>query len=241
MNKFPSFRKRTAEKELMDDMSLSGAELESVMRDLKTVNKLLGGHAVTLKGLLPFLKEKSETHYHILDIGCGDGEFLRYLGGYCRRNDIPVKLTGWDLNAGSLSSAERLSASMEELHFEQKDILRQDSLPEKDTIIVCNLFLHHFTDQQIVRLLGVWKNSDCKAIVINDLHRNPYAYYLFKLFGLIFMKSRIARHDGLVSIRRGFLKRELQDYCRRITGLDCQIRWKWAFRYLCVLSVKNCK
>ena len=38
------------------------------------------------------------------------------------------------------------------------------------------------------------------GIVINDLQRSGLAYYLFKLFSLIFIKTDVAKIDGLISI-----------------------------------------
>ena len=240
MKWLPSFKNRSSQRELMDDPNVPEELLAEAMSDLRTVNRWLGGHSVTLQGLKPLLHSPANTPCHILDVGCGNGEFLRHLARYCHNNDIPVRLTGWDLNSKHIASAKVMSAGLDELRFEQRDILHPNALPEADTIMVCNLFLHHFSDDQIKGLLESWKHAGCKAIIINDLHRNPLAYYLFQLFGLIFMKSRIAKHDGRISIQRGFVKGDLEGLSKHMEGLDCQISWKWAFRYLCVLRSKNC-
>ena len=234
---FPSFTKRSKSPELMDDLELPKPELEEALGDLKKVNTLLGGHAVGIVGLKPFLSRETPTH--ILDIGCGDGEFLRHLNTYCRKMGFKVRLTGWDRNAESLEWGHSQNTGDMDIQYEIRDIMEYPQLPEGNFVIICNLFLHHFTDAQIGKMLSYWSNSGCKAIVINDLDRNPLAYYLFRLFGVIFMKSKIAVHDGLISILRGFRSSELEQFSQSIEVADYHIRWKWAFRYLWILCLKE--
>jgi 2-polyprenyl-3-methyl-5-hydroxy-6-metoxy-1,4-benzoquinol methylase len=227
---FASFKIRSNTPELMDDLALPKSALQAALADLKKVNTLLGGHAVGIAGLKPFLSPAAESH--ILDIGCGDGEFLRQLHKYCAKKGYKVRLTGWDCNPESLESGTKKKSKEPSIIYELRDVLKFPELPKGDLIIICNLFLHHFTDEEILKMLRHWSNSGCKAIVINDLDRNPLAYYLFRLFGVIFMKSKIAVHDGLISIQRGFRRVDLERYSREIRPESYSIQWKWAFRYL---------
>ena len=76
------------------------------------------------------------------------------------------------------------------------------------------------------------------GVVINDLERSPIAYYLFKAFSFFFIKTEIAKKDGLLSVRRAFKMRELQDFSKQVKNATHHIRWKWAFRYIWVLKKK---
>jgi hypothetical protein len=76
------------------------------------------------------------------------------------------------------------------------------------------------------------------AIIINDLQRNKLAYYLFQVFSLIFIKTKIAKQDGLISIRSGFVKSDLQRLGNAVPDYYQRIRWRWAFRYLWVMQAK---
>lgn len=239
MSAIPGFRKRSDRPELMDDLALPGPLLRKALADIRLVNKLLGGNSISLLGLKPFLHEERTGPLCVVDVGCGNGEFLRHLAGFCRKKGIEVSLFGWDRNRQSLEQGRKLSAGFDEIRFEQRDILEDPPLPEGNPVVICNLFLHHFSDTQIQNMLSSWLLGGCRAIVVNDLHRNPVAYYLFCLFGAIFMKSRIARQDGLVSIRRGFSRQELEGFSRQLGSVDAQIRWRWAFRYLWVLQTNE--
>ena len=234
-----SFKTRSDEAEIMDDLALPEPELKAALGDLKRVNSLLGGHAVALAGLKPFLHQNAAGPCHILDIGCGDGEFLRHLSRFCLKRGISVKLTGWDRNAESLEAGREKNGKEFAITYELRDVLEFPELPKGPFVIVCNLFMHHFQDNEILKMLSHWKESECKAIVINDLDRNPAAYYLFRLFGVIFMKSKVAIHDGLISIQRGFRSADLMRYSREAGIKTFQVRWKWAFRYLWILNLKE--
>lgn len=239
MKLFHSFKVRSNEAELMDDLTVSNASLQGALSDIKIVNSLLGGHRVSMEGLRPWLRKRSDSSLHIVDMGCGDGDFLRYLARYCRGKNIPVRLTGVDRNPESLSMGSRLSAEYPEIAYEVGDVLDFKPLPGEDVLIVCNLFIHHLEDHEILALFKHWLGSGCSSIVVNDLHRSPLAYCLFRLFGFIFMKSALARNDGRVSIKRGFTRNELEQYSRRLPCGEFQIRWKWAFRYLWILKSKE--
>lgn len=220
----------------MDDLSHPDAAVALALKDIRRVNSWLGGHRVGMAGLRPYLKTGSPP-VHILDMGCGDGEFLRHVSQYCQRSGIPVTLTGWDRNPGSLERGRQMAGGGD-LQLECRDITAFPHLPNGNLVVVCNLFLHHFSDEEILEMLRRWRNGGCRAIVVNDLHRNLWAHSLFRLFGVIFMKSKMARHDGLVSIRRGFKREELEQFGNRL-GVKAKIRWKWAFRFLWVLEFEE--
>jgi 2-polyprenyl-3-methyl-5-hydroxy-6-metoxy-1,4-benzoquinol methylase len=76
MNKFSQ---RSFEKELMDDLECSGDELAQTLKELKTINKLLGGNQVTTGGLKQIFNAHPQEEYSIADIGCGGGDMMRVM------------------------------------------------------------------------------------------------------------------------------------------------------------------
>lgn len=74
------------------------------------------------------------------------------------------------------------------------------------------------------------------GIVINDLHRSKLAYRLFELICFVFNLNNMGRKDGLVSILRGFKKRELEAFSEKINLKNDTINWKWAFRYQWIIA-----
>lgn len=231
-----AFKNRTTEAELMDDVSLEPETLNKVLRDVSLANRLLGGDRITHKAVLRILRNKPDRAYSIIDVGCGEGQMLRQLALTCRKNKYKVKFTGLDINEAAIELAEKSSKGFPEIKYHSGDILREDLQELVSDIVLCTLTLHHIPSSRIPQFLGKLASLARVAVVVNDLHRSPLAYYLFKIFSAIFIKTKIARHDGLVSVKRGFKRKELFAFSRQVPEYYSNIEWKWAFRYLLILA-----
>ncbi|MCF4101591.1 methyltransferase domain-containing protein [Gillisia sp. M10.2A] len=228
--------KRTQETEIMDDFDLQGAELEKTLSDLDTINKWLGGNAITLNGIKHILKEFPQNEeIKVVDVGCGNGAILREIAVWARKSDISIKLVGIDANTHAIQIAKRLSASYPGIGFYTLNIFSEEFQQMEFDIVLCTLTLHHFKESEIISLLQNFHNQSKLGIVINDLHRSRLAYVLFQAFCKVFINNEIARKDGLISILRGFKKYDLQQLSSSLTNATHHISWKWAFRYQWVI------
>ena len=72
------------------------------------------------------------------------------------------------------------------------------------------------------------------GMVVNDLHRNALAYFLFRLLGL-FIRNPMTREDGLISIRKAFKREDLENMSKNMNAKS-SIQWKWAFRYQWIIK-----
>lgn len=102
-------------------------------------------------------------------------------------------------------------------------------------IALCSLFLHHFKNEEIEYLLKNITDNAKVGVVVNDLERSRFAFVLFKIVSNLFVRTKTARNDGLVSIARAFKKREIQAFSQKIKA-DHIIKWKWAFRYQWIIK-----
>jgi hypothetical protein len=68
-----NFSKRIYDKELLDRDDIPINDILQNMRELDTINHLLGGHTITLKGLKKILSltRAAATELHIVEIGSG--------------------------------------------------------------------------------------------------------------------------------------------------------------------------
>ncbi len=226
-----SSKYRSQQQEIMDDAELSGDSLATLLNDLKKVNTLLGGFSITLDGVETLvLNSPKTTSLTLLDLGCGDGESLRKCAQFMRKQQRTMKFIGVDMNEHILEIAKEKSNDYPEISYLKLNILEKNQqLPNFD-IATCNLFLHHFPEHQIIELLNKLIKQGKRGVVINDLRRSKLAFQLFKIFGLLFMKSKIAKHDGLVSIARAFKRKELKKMAEKLNG-EHIIKGRWAFRY----------
>jgi 2-polyprenyl-3-methyl-5-hydroxy-6-metoxy-1,4-benzoquinol methylase len=164
---------------------------------------------------------------------------LRQLALICRKKNYRVKFIGVDINRASIALAQKNSRDFPEIEYYIHDILQAANQELAADIVLCTLTLHHIPSGQIPKFLVSLARTAREAVIINDLHRSPLAYSLFKIFSLIFIKTKIARHDGLVSIKRGFKRDELIAFSRQVPAYNFKIEWKWAFRYLLILAPPN--
>lgn len=229
--------KRTDEVEIMDDFELQGADLEKTLGDLDKINKWLGGNQITLQGIKKLLKGHSKTGViQIADIGCGNGAILREIANWGRANNYHFQLTGIDANPHTIEIAEKLSAYYPEIQYSTLNIFSDEYKNREFNIVLCTLTLHHFKDPEIISILNNFYKQAKTGIVINDLHRSRIAYFLFQAFCSVFINNEIARKDGLISILRGFKKKDLQALTSGFSATNQQIRWKWAFRYQWIIE-----
>ncbi len=228
---------RSQQLEIMDDLDFQGEEMKNLLGDLKYVNKWLGGNKVTLDGIEKLLHGNSKKEpITILDIGCGDGQLLRNCAKYAENNNLKLKCIGLDFNKNILEYAENQSKDFPNIKFQKVDVFLEEELIPNCDIAVCTLFLHHFSNEKIEELLKILLKKSNNGLVINDLQRSRIAFNLFKIVSNLFLKTDTAKHDGLVSIARGFKKDELEHISKKIPNQKSEIHWRWAFRYQWILK-----
>jgi ubiquinone/menaquinone biosynthesis C-methylase UbiE len=228
---------RSQQVEIMDDLDFKGEEMKNLLGDLKYVNKWLGGNKITFDGIEKLLCDNSKKEaITILDIGCGDGELLRNCAKYAENNNLKLKCIGLDFNKNILEYAENQSKDFPNIKFQKVDAFLEEELIPNCDIAVCTLFLHHFSNEKIEKLLNILLKKSNNGLVINDLQRSRIAFNLFKIVSKLFLKTKTAKYDGLVSIARGFKKDELEYISKKIPNQKSEIHWKWAFRYQWILK-----
>ncbi|WP_405224372.1 methyltransferase domain-containing protein [Dokdonia sp. Asnod1-B02] len=232
-----NFKNRSTTPELMDDPSLPEVDLHLALKDLATVNKYLGGNHITITALEDLISAHPEKKkWNVLDVGCGDGEVLRHIAKHFKNSAIDISFYGVDINDKSIDSAREKSKDFDNLTFSRQNILTIDETTFECDVIICTLTMHHFSDEQLLVFMEKFKKLASIGIIVNDLQRSKIAYRLFQLFSGIFMKSKIAKYDGRVSIARSFRRKELETYSKQLALDDYSIQWKWAFRYLWVIK-----
>ncbi|NHN25792.1 methyltransferase domain-containing protein [Flavobacterium jejuense] len=214
----------------MDDFSLEGEELRDALDKIAIINQVLGGNQLTLAGVKQLLSS-NEKKITIVDVGCGNGDMLRALAEFGKKNNYIFNLIGIDANAFTINHAEQLSSKYSNISYQCLDIFEEEFGKIEYDILLCTLTLHHFKNNQIDYLLELFVKQAKIGIVINDLHRNVIAYRLFQALCFVFRLNKMSREDGLVSILRGFKKEELVTFSKHNDLKNYTINWKWAFRY----------
>jgi hypothetical protein len=74
-----------------------------------------------------------------------------------------------------------------------------------------------------------------QAVIINDLHRHPLAYYSIKWITRLFSGSYLVKNDAPLSVLRAFRKPELEEILDKCNIKKYALRWQWAFRWQLIM------
>ena len=230
------FSQRSTAKELMDDLESSGPVLQQTLKELKTINRWLGGNKVTLSGLKNLMEQKPQSSYHLTDMGCGGGDMIRIMSDWAQKEKIFVNFEGIDANANIIELAKQRQKHLPQVHWKVQNVFEQEFQNDPCDIVTCTLFTHHFTDQELVTLLGAIRKKARLGLVINDLHRHPLAFYSIQVLTSIFSKSPMVKHDASLSVLRSFTRKDWENILRLAGITHYRVRWYWAFRWQIIIS-----
>jgi len=178
------------------DLGVPESEAIKSLRDLRRVNRWLGGRRSLLAAIRPYLTNGSR----ILDVGCGSADLPAAVLAD-RPGTIAV---GVDVKLLHLrqapSSVRRAVADVRALPF----------APRSFDVVTASLFLHHFDGPEVARLLTALFRLARRALVINDLHRALVPWLFARSVFPFAFESQISVDDGLLSIRRAFRPHELR-------------------------------
>ncbi len=228
----PFLKIRQLEPEIMDDPLLSDEEHERALQGLARVHWLTGSTQRLWLKLLPLLRQqKTGAPLRVMDVGCGDGLMLRQLAVKCQRHGFPIQPIGCDLSERALAmtaTAARRDGLEIELH--RVDVTQQ-ALPVDADVIICSLFLHHFSEPQVVAILKQFGSSARRLLLVEDLLRSPLGYYLCWLGVHVLTRSRVVHTDGLLSVRAAFTLPEIEGLISEteITGARLSKHWPERF------------
>jgi 2-polyprenyl-3-methyl-5-hydroxy-6-metoxy-1,4-benzoquinol methylase len=226
------FRERSTQTEIMDDLSLGGEEMDQTLRELEIINRWLGGDAITINGLKRIInKVGSSEKLSIADLGCGGGDTLLKIAEWGKKKRLNLKLTGIDANPEIIAYAKNHCRSYPDIQFGVMNIFSPEFQKEKFDIITTSLFTHHFTSDELEILFKNWKKQASMAVLINDLHRHPLAYYSISALTAAFSRSNMVKNDGKISVLRGFRRAELRNILAKAGIQNYTLDWKWAFRW----------
>jgi len=206
------------------DVGVPYDEARASLADLRFVNRWLGNRGAFLRALRPFLE--AAPHPRLLDVGCGSGDMpaavVRALGR-------PMLAVGLDAKVLHLQEVPRVVSPV------QGDVERLPFRPASFDVVTASLFLHHFGDDALPTLLRCLWGLARRGLVVNDLRRARVPYLFGRALFRPLFSSRVSVADGLLSIRRAFTERDLQDAFAR-AGIPVRIRRSWPYRLLAVAA-----
>ncbi len=187
--------------------------------DLRRTNRYLGGTRTVLKALEASHYGVTQDGLSLLDVGTGSADIPMSVVRWCRTRGIEPSITALDVSERNLRVARANFSIGPEVSLLRADALDLPFPANSFDYVTASQFLHHFRDEDVIRLMRGFAEVARRAIIIHDLVRNLVPYYLFRAAGAVFLKSFMTRNDGAISVLRGFTVEELGDLADR-AGLD---------------------
>src|SRR2546423_2387196 len=140
----------SAELELMDRPQPVSAELESDLENIRELNRWFGSYALISMFLSRWIKPGARLR--IVDLATGSGDIPRLIAEYGRKIGAELKIDALDRQSATLEIAKRLSVRYPEIVLVEGNLLEWDATEPYD-LVLCTLALHHFRDEDAVRVL----------------------------------------------------------------------------------------
>jgi SAM-dependent methyltransferase len=119
-----------------------------------------------------------------------------------------------DFQPSTVEMARRLSARYPEIICECADALTFRASEPFD-LVICSLALHHFSDEDAVRLLRRCRELSRRYVLVSDLRRGLLGAIGVYLLTVFVYRDRMTRADGRASVRRAFSFGELRGLALR--------------------------
>lgn len=224
------FAARSHAQELGDGNEYTAAEFHEALRDLRRVNRYLGGIRSLRRFLWPAVRQSGHREVSILDVGAGSADLMQAVVGWGRAEGIVVRVTACDLSPYSVAAALQAAQQEPALRVVRADARQLPFSERSFDYVTASMFLHHFDDESAAALLGRFWRLCRRGVVINDLLRHPVAYYGIAALARLFTTNRLVRYDGPVSVLRGFTPEELRALGERAGLNHIEMFMGWAYR-----------
>jgi SAM-dependent methyltransferase len=198
--------------ELMDRPDVDPAQLAHTLSDLARVNRAFGGTGVVLRYLTRWLTA-ARTPVRVLDVGTGFADIPRALVEWARRCGLSLSIEALERHPATRQLAAQASQGYPEIHVQAGDALALPYATGSFDVAFASQVLHHLEGDAPVRMLRELRRV-AAHVLVGDLRRGTVPYLLTWAALRIVSTSPLIRHDGPLSIRRGFLPGELRTLAR---------------------------
>lgn len=200
------------EPELMDLPQPVTPELEKDLANLVSLNRYFGSHRLIRAFLDVWFQPGG--FYRVLDVCTGAGDIPRLLVDYARAKDISIEVEAVDANPATLEIARKASSGYPEITWTKADALNFESQRTYD-LVICSLALHHFSEDDAVKVLRRCRAASHHWVLVADLERHWTTLVGVWLVTALIYRDPMTRYDGRLSARRAFSFGELHALAER--------------------------
>jgi methylase of polypeptide subunit release factors len=188
---------RVLGQEMLDTLPHDHPDALANRQDIEVINRIMG----TFHWFQRQLHEYAPTHGRIVELGAGDGALIQYIAQ--KSPSLAARWTGLDI-------APRPTSLPLGVQWAQGDFLHSDAAAkvlEDAEVVVANLILHHFTDDQLRRLAP--RLQKARLLLVSEPARHWHHILEGQVLNLICEFNHVTVHDMKLSIEAGFREGEL--------------------------------
>jgi SAM-dependent methyltransferase len=215
---------RRYDREILEDPAIDDTLVVRSISDVVRSNKFFHGTGAVLAELgRVFPKLGPEAT--LLDVGTGLGDIPEKARHAAKRHGISLQTIGFD--------AEYILAHTARPRLSHSVCGDARMLPFADNsvdIVTCSQVLHHFRNDDASALLREANRVARVAVVISDIRRSWAAAAGFWVVSFPLRFHPITRHDGVLSVMRGFTTTELAETIHTAIGIAPRIRRRFGWR-----------
>jgi 2-polyprenyl-3-methyl-5-hydroxy-6-metoxy-1,4-benzoquinol methylase len=204
--------------EMMDRPQPVSLELECDLERLRQLNRWFGSHRLVSlfirRWIMSATADSSSgepgAKMRVVDLATGSGDIPRLLVDHARRVGAQIEIDAVDQQPATLEIARNLSPDYPEISYHSANILEWDSAQTYD-IALCSLVLHHFSDDDAVKLLRRCRELSNRFVLVSDLRRGPLLQAGVYLLTALIFREPMTRFDARLSAQRAFSFAEMRD------------------------------
>jgi ubiquinone/menaquinone biosynthesis C-methylase UbiE len=203
-------RRLPATPELLDGPLDDVAALRGNLRDLRRVNRYLGGSLLSGQAVDVLLAGKRGPH-SLLDVGTGAADIPLALLRAAAAGGRDLRIVGLDSRPEVLEAARSIDPRLGDLRNLQLSTADARALPYPDRtfdIVHASLVVHHLEPVEAVAFLQEARRVARLGVVVNDLVRGRLQWAGAWLLTRLATRNPLTRHDGPLSVRRAYTRVE---------------------------------
>src|SRR5262245_61355617 len=203
--------------EMLDGLAVEDPDAVRTRSDLRRIHRLMGTRSILLRGLADLRTASQGSPLRLLELGAGDGTLMLGVAQVMARSGVRAELTLLDrLDCVGPSTRERYAqlgwkavvrvTDVADWVRNWESIGAREAAARWDAIIV-NLFLHHFTPEQLAPMLVAIAARTSRFFACEP-RRGWLALAGSHLVGGVGANA-VTRTDSVLSVRAGFTDHEL--------------------------------
>ena len=204
--------------EVLDEPGVSPALVARSHADIARANALFGGTRAVVARVRAIAPRLPAAPL-VVDVGAGSGDILDAVCAALRDTGRRPRPVAVDV-ARTLAPAVRQRGS----HFVCGSIFALPMSTASADLVIAAQVVHHFAPDELPIAIAELHRIARHAVLISDLQRSWVAAAGLWLSSFPLGFHPVSRHDGVVSVLRGFTPAELRGIVHAATGIDPAVR-----------------